>query len=70
MAEYEDKYDLDPEKVRSIAENTVESIIGFDELQYNREKVNQWCQQIIEGCLKELVKLDKKYKYVVTCIIQ
>ena len=43
MAEYEDEYDLDPEKVRSIAENTVESIIGFDELQYNREKVNQWC---------------------------
>ena len=30
---------------------------------------NQWCQQIIDSCIKDLTKLGKMFKYVVTCII-
>ena len=28
-----------------------------------------WCGQIIDHCIKELAKLNKKVKYAVTCII-
>jgi len=37
---------------------------------YDRLKVNQWTQQIIESVIKELAKLDKPMKYIVTCVIQ
>lgn len=37
---------------------------------YDRTKIGQWTQQIIENTLKELVKLNKPMKYVVTCVIQ
>ena len=46
------------------------SVIGSESIEYQREKVNQWSQQIIEGCIKDLAKLQKEFKYVVTCIIQ
>ena len=45
-------------------------MIGSDQIEYQRDKVNQWSQQIIEMCIKELARLNKKFKYVVTCIIQ
>ena len=34
------------------------------------DKVAQWTQSIIDTCLKELVKMNKPYKYIVSCIIQ
>ena len=32
--------------------------------------MNQWTQQILDKVIKELATLTKKFKYVVTCIIQ
>ncbi|CAE7200194.1 Dynlt1 [Symbiodinium natans] len=37
--------------------------------QYSKERVTSWTNQIIDECLKELAKLNKPFKYVVTCII-
>ena len=37
---------------------------------YDRTKISQWTTQIIETCIKELAKLNKPMKYVVTCVIQ
>ncbi len=41
-----------------------------DCLEYKEEKVTEWSRQIIDNCLKDLMKLNKPFKYVVTCIIQ
>ena len=69
MAEFEDDQDFNSEQVQKIAENALQAVIGSNNLTYNLEKVNQWTQQIIEQCIKELAKLNKQFKYMVTCII-
>ena len=69
MAEFEDDQDFNSQQVTQITENAVQAIIGGNHLVYQRDKVNQWTQQIIEQCIKELAKLCKNFKYVVTCII-
>ena len=38
-------------------------------LEYKEEKVTEWSRAIIDNCLKDLMKLNKPFKYVVTCII-
>lgn len=70
MADFEDENEFDSETVQRIAEEAVNNVIGSDQIEYQRERVNQWSQQIIEACIKDLAKLQKKFKYVVTCIIQ
>ena len=70
MADYDDENEFNSIDVQRIAEEAVNNVIGSDEIEYQREKVNQWSQQIIECCIKDLAKLNKKFKYVVTCIIQ
>ena len=62
--------DFDSAQVEQIATKTVNDIIGHDDIVYERSKVNLWTQQIIDGVLKELARLDKPFKYVITCIIQ
>ena len=69
MADFEDENEFNSEDVQRIAEEAVNNVIGSDQIEYQREKVNQWSQQIIESCIKDLAKLNKKFKYVVTCII-
>ena len=70
MAEVDEENEFNSEDVQKIAEESVNNVIGSDQIQYQRDKVNQWATQIIEGCIKDLAKLSKKFKYVVTCIIQ
>mmetsp|Transcript_18367 Transcript_18367/g.49387 ORF Transcript_18367/g.49387 Transcript_18367/m.49387 type:complete len:111 (-) Transcript_18367:174-506(-) len=55
------------EQVNEIAKSAIGKAIGNS--QYNKDKVNGWCTQIIDDCLKELTKLQKSFKYIVTCII-
>ena len=69
MADFEDENEFNSEDVQRIAEEAVNNVIGSDQIEYQREKVNQWSQQIMESCIKDLAKLNKKFKYVVTCII-
>ena len=71
----EDDYDDDDEhefvsaKVEKIAQNAIASVVGGEQVVYAKEKVNDWCRQIIDTSIKELAKLDKMFKYVITCII-
>ena len=36
---------------------------------YQKEKANQWTQLITDNIIIELAKLQKPFKYAVTCII-
>ena len=66
----DDEKDFDSEQVQNIAKAAVELVVKGDQnIAYQKDKVNQWCQQIIDSCIKDLAKLDKPFKYAVTCII-
>ena len=66
----DDENEFVSQKVEKIALNAITAVVGEKEqVVYTKEKVNDWCRQIIDGAIKELVKLEKKFKYVVTCII-
>ena len=65
----DDETEFNSDQVQGIAQNVVENVIGAENIIYQRDKVNQWCQQINEGIIKDLAKLNKKFKYVVTCVI-
>ena len=68
----DDDYDDDDEnefvdkKLENIANVAIDAVVGGDQIVYAKEKVNDWCRQIIDGTLKELAKLNKMFKYVVT----
>mmetsp|Transcript_70556 Transcript_70556/g.143292 ORF Transcript_70556/g.143292 Transcript_70556/m.143292 type:complete len:111 (+) Transcript_70556:66-398(+) len=55
------------EQVNDIVKAAVTKTLGS--AQYTKERVGTWCSQIIDDCLKELAKLNKPFKYVVTSII-
>lgn len=56
-------------QIQNLVGNVIATIFNADTV-YDRLKVNQWTQQIIESVIKELAKLDKPMKYIVTCVIQ
>uniref|UniRef100_A0A8C4RDT5 Dynein light chain Tctex-type 1 n=1 Tax=Eptatretus burgeri TaxID=7764 RepID=A0A8C4RDT5_EPTBU len=45
----------------------VEAAIGG--MSYQHSKVNQWSSNIVDQCLNHLAKLNKPFKYIVTCTI-
>ena len=53
----EDDGEFNSEQVQQIAENAVNTVIGSETIEYNRDKVNTWCLQIIEGRIKDLARL-------------
>merc|ERR1711971_801005 len=55
------------EQVNDIVKNAITKNLG--NAQYNKDRVNTWCTSIIDDCLKDLAKLEKPFKYVVTCVI-
>ena len=42
----------------------------YSALVYNNDKSTLWSNQLIDQCIRGLIKLDKPYKYVVTCVLQ
>ena len=66
---FDEDLELNTEEVQKIAKNAIEQVVNQENVSYQKDKVNQWCSQIIEGCIKDLVKLGKPFKYVVTCIL-
>lgn len=54
---YDDDMDFSSEQVQKIAQQAVELVVGSDNIVYQKDKVNQWCQQIIETSIKDLAKL-------------
>ena len=70
MDNLDDDMDFNSVEVRKIASSALELIFNGDmKIEYQKDKVNQWCQQITESIIKELSKLGKPFKYAVTCII-
>ena len=55
-------------KVIHILRESMEGILK--NTTYQKEKVNGWCSQIVDSCLKSLAALNKPFKYVVTVVIQ
>jgi dynein light chain Tctex-type 1 len=69
MEEWEGDDELVTEDLATVIKGAVETVLGVEGLNFQAEKVNSWCQQIIDNCLKELIKTNKPFKYVITCII-
>mmetsp|Transcript_27088 Transcript_27088/g.31251 ORF Transcript_27088/g.31251 Transcript_27088/m.31251 type:complete len:116 (-) Transcript_27088:825-1172(-) len=67
--EFDNDAEFVSEQVTEIAKSALESVFQNDNIQYSKDKVDSWCHTIIEACIKDLVKLQKPFKYVVTCII-
>ena len=42
---------------------------GSSSTQFQHAKVNQWTNGVVESCLASLTKLQKPFKYIVTCVI-
>ncbi|CAL8314917.1 unnamed protein product [Boreogadus saida] len=55
------------EEVSTIIKESVEGVIGANGYQHSR--VHQWTNNVVEQCLSQLGKLNKPFKYIVTCII-
>jgi len=55
------------EDVETVVKNTIGTVL--ESASYNPRKVNDWCNSIIDSCLKELQSLSRPYKYVLTAII-
>ncbi|EEB20358.1 dynein light chain Tctex-type, putative [Pediculus humanus corporis] len=55
------------DEVSTIIKEVVESTIGGNA--YHQNKVNQWTSTVVESCLNTLAKLQKPYKYIVSCTI-
>jgi len=55
------------DEVSNIIKEAVESAIGGNAYAHN--KVNQWTSNVVEQCLNQLTKLQKPFKYIVTCTI-
>lgn len=68
MADDDDK-EFNHTQIYNTLSQVVSGIFNADTV-YDRTKISQWTQQVIENCIKELVKMDKPMKYVVTCVIQ
>lgn len=55
------------DEVSTIIKESIETIIGGNT--YQHQKVNQWTNSVVEQCLSQLTKLNKPFKYIVTCVI-
>ncbi|EFO24852.1 hypothetical protein LOAG_03631 [Loa loa] len=55
------------QEVQTISKEALDNIIGNSP--YWHVTTNQWSQQAVETITTNLVKLNKPYKYIVTCVI-
>ncbi|XP_073472450.1 dynein light chain Tctex-type 3 [Aquarana catesbeiana] len=55
------------DEASSIVKECVEVILGG--VDYDEGRVNEWMSAVVEQSLTHLVKLEKTYKYIVTCTV-
>jgi len=55
------------DEVSAVIKEAIESVIGGNTYQHG--KVNLWSSAIMDTCLQSLVKLQKPFKYIVTCVV-
>ena len=56
---------LDEAEVDTLVREAISLAVG--DAPFQHDKINQWTNGIIEGCLKKLAALAKPFKYVVSC---
>uniref|UniRef100_A0A7S2DAW6 Dynein light chain n=1 Tax=Octactis speculum TaxID=3111310 RepID=A0A7S2DAW6_9STRA len=56
-----------PEDVDSIVKLAITQNLA--DVMYNQKKVNDQINKIVDKCLEELRKLERPFRYIVTCII-
>jgi len=67
--EFDPDEEVDTELINSILGDALK-LFKDENIYFLPEKAGPWAQSVIDTCLKELVKMNKPYKYIVTCIIQ
>ncbi|CAH1099110.1 unnamed protein product [Psylliodes chrysocephalus] len=67
MYDEEDENLFVPEDVNKIIKSTIE--INLSDAEYKPDKISAWSANISEQILASLSKLNKMFKYVVTCSI-
>ncbi|XP_062510915.1 dynein light chain Tctex-type 1-like [Corticium candelabrum] len=55
------------DEVSAVIKEGVETVIGSSS--YHHNKVNQWTSSVVEQCLNQLTKMNKPFKYIVSCVI-
>jgi len=55
------------DEVSNVIKEAIETTIGGNS--YTHAKVNTWTNGVVESCLASLTKLQKPFKYIVTCVI-
>ena len=55
------------DEVSNVIKEAIATTIGANS--YMQAKVNQWTNGVVESCLAGLTKLQKPFKYIVTCVI-
>ena len=55
------------DEVSNIIKESVDTVLQSE--QYSADRMGQWTNNCMEGCMKRLTALAKPYKYVVTCLI-
>ncbi|XP_024538374.1 dynein light chain Tctex-type 1, partial [Selaginella moellendorffii] len=56
-----------PDEINGIIKDALDQSLGSN--QFRHDKVTDWTTSVCEVCLNNLVKLDKPFKYAVTCLI-
>merc|ERR1712193_149630 len=55
------------DSMTNFIKESIENTIGGNG--YAHPKVSQWTNAVVESCLASLTKLQKPFKYIVTCVI-
>jgi dynein light chain Tctex-type 1 len=55
------------DEVSNIIKESIEATIGSQS--YQQTKINTWTSNIVEAILNLLTKLNKPFKYIVSCVI-
>lgn len=55
------------DEVSSIIKETIEGTVGSQS--YQPAKLNNWTSNIVESILNSLTRLNKPFKYIVSCVI-
>jgi len=55
------------DEVSNVIKESIEATIGSQS--YQQAKINTWTSNIVEAILNSLTKLNKPFKYIVSCVI-
>ncbi|XP_075052550.1 dynein light chain Tctex-type 3 [Mixophyes fleayi] len=55
------------DEASSIVKECVDVILGG--VDYDESRVNEWMSAVVEQSLSHLVKMEKTFKYIVTCTV-